>query len=193
MGAEISFLARVVTVCLESKSHKRMPSQNTPQSAQANIETVARLEQEFLEQRTLADRMGDLIVSVVGTPGFVAAHLIAFTVWIFINLGKLSAIPAFDPYPFVLLTMIVSMEGVLLAVFILMKQNRMSRRADQRDHLHLQVNLLAEKEITKMLQMQRQVCEHLGIREAAEDREVEELATNTAVDSLARELHEKLP
>ena len=170
-----------------------MHSQNTFQTAQANIETVARLEQEFLEQRTLADRMGDLIVSVVGTPGFIAAHIVAFTVWIFINLGKISSIPAFDPYPFVLLTMIVSMEGVLLAVFILMKQNRMSRRADQRDHLHLQINLLAEKEITKMLQMQLQVCQRLGLPAAVEDREAKELAANTAVEGLARELEEKIP
>ena len=170
-----------------------MHSQNMFQSAQANIETVARLEQEFLEQRTLADRMGDLIVSVVGTPGFIAAHVVAFIIWIFINLGNISSIPAFDPYPFVLLTMIVSMEGVLLAVFILMKQNRMSRRADQRDHLHLQINLLAEKEITKMLQMQLQVCHHLGLPDVVEDQEAKELATNTAVESLARELDEKIP
>jgi len=170
-----------------------MHSLKTFQTAQANIETVARLEQEFLEQRTLADRMGDLIVSVVGTPGFIAANVAAFTVWIFINLGKISSIKAFDPYPFVLLTMIVSMEGVLLAVFILMKQNRMSRRADQRDHLHLQINLLAEKEITKMLQMQLQVCQRLGLPAAVEDQEAKELATNTAVESLARELEEKIP
>jgi uncharacterized membrane protein len=170
-----------------------MRSYNTSQSTQANIETVARLEQEFLEQRTLADRMGDLIVSVVGTPAFVAAHVVAFTLWIFINLGKIPSIPPFDPYPFVLLTMVVSMEGVLLAVFILMKQNRMSRRADQRDHLHLQINLLAEREITKMLQMQLQICHRLGVEEAVADRETEELATNTAVESLAHELEEKIP
>jgi len=170
-----------------------MHRQNTFQSAQANIETVARLEQGFLEQRTVADRMGDLIVGIIGTPWFVAAHLLAFVLWILINLGKVASIPVFDPFPFVLLTMIVSMEGVLLAVFILMKQNRMSRRADQRDHLHLQIDLLAEKEVTKMLQMQLQICRHLGIREAVQDQEAGELATNTAVEHLAHELEEKIP
>jgi uncharacterized membrane protein len=170
-----------------------MRSQNTFPPVQANIETVARLEQQFLQQRTVADRIGDLIVSIIGTPWFVAAHVIAFIFWILINLGRIPSIPAFDPYPFVLLTMIVSMEGVLLAVFILMKQNRMSRRAEQRDHLHLQINLLAEKEVTKMLQMQLQICRYLGIREAMQDQEAGELATNTAVEGLAQELEQKIP
>lgn len=166
---------------------------NTTRPAQANIELVARLEKEFLEKRTVADRLGDLIVAVIGTPAFVIGHFLAFTFWILLNLGKIPSLPPFDPYPFVLLTMIVSMEGVLLAVFILMKQNRISKRADQRDHLHLQINLLAEKEITKILQLQRIICEHLGIREGSEDPEGAELANDTAVESLAREMQEKLP
>jgi uncharacterized membrane protein len=168
------------------------PPQN-PGPAQTNIETVARLEQEFLEQRTVADRLGDATVAIVGSPGFVAAHLVAFAIWILVNIGAMPYIPVFDPYPFVLLTMIVSMEGVLLAVFILMKQNWIARRAEQREHLHLQINLLAEKEITKILQMQRLVCDHLGIREAAEDQEAKELAGDTAVESLAREMQNRLP
>jgi uncharacterized membrane protein len=85
------------------------------------------------------------------------------------------------------------MEGVLIATFVLMKQNRMSRRADQRDHLNLQVDLLAEKEITKILQLNRLLCEHFGIREAERDREVRELSRDTAVERLARELKKKIP
>ena len=161
--------------------------------SQANIETVARLEQEFLDQRTVADRLGDATVAVVGTTTFVVVHLITFTIWILINTGRIPWVRPFDPYPFVLLTMIVSMEGVLLAVFILMKQNRMSRRADQRDHLHLQINLLAEQEITKILEMQRELLDRLGAKEIARNPEVEDMISNTAVDKLARELEEKLP
>jgi len=98
-----------------------------------------------------------------------------------------------DPFPFILLTMFVSMEGVILALFVLMKQNRMSRRADQRDHLHLQVNLLAEKEITTMLQLQQHLMSHLGMSEVAHDSQVQQLAEETAVENLADELKEKLP
>jgi uncharacterized membrane protein len=74
-----------------------------------------------------------------------------------------------------------------------MKQNRMSRRTEQRDHLDLQINLLAEKELTKMLQMQRLICDRLAIREPAQDAEVQELSEHTAVENLASELERKLP
>jgi uncharacterized membrane protein len=120
-------------------------------------------------------------------------HGALFGSWILVNLGVIPGIRPFDPFPFILLTMTVSMEGVILALFVLVKQNRMSRRADERDHLHLQVNLLAEKEITKMLQLQSRICERLGIGDPSADPEVRELSEDTAVDRLARELREKLP
>jgi uncharacterized membrane protein len=162
-------------------------------ATQRNIETIARMEAEFLRQRNLAHRIADRIVDAAGTMTTLLVHLGVFGAWILLNTGVLPGFTPFDPFPFILLTMTVSMEGVLLALFVLMKQNRMSRRADERDHLHLQVNLLAEKEVTKMLQMQQAVCEHLGVRQPLRDPEVAELAADTAVDSLARELKEKLP
>ncbi|HYI92295.1 MAG TPA: DUF1003 domain-containing protein [Bryobacteraceae bacterium] len=168
-----------------------MAEQKPSPSARENIETVVRLEREFLEQRTWAERLGDGIADFVGTMSFIIVHLFALIAWVAINTGKVG-VPLFDPYPFVLLTMIVSMEGVLLATFVLMKQNRMSRRADQRNHLNLQIDLLAEKEITKILQLQRALCQRLGIPEGVDD-EVRELSEHTAVDKLARELAKKLP
>jgi uncharacterized membrane protein len=81
---------------------------------------------------------------------------------------------------------------VLLATFILIKQNRMSRRADQRDHLNLQIDLLAEKEITKILQLQRQLCQHFGLPDA-NDPEGVAMSQHTVVEDLARELEKKLP
>jgi uncharacterized membrane protein len=74
-----------------------------------------------------------------------------------------------------------------------MKQNRMSLRSDQRDHLNLQVDLLAEKEITKILQLSQLLCEHFQITEARRDREVQELSQDTAVERLARELQARIP
>jgi uncharacterized membrane protein len=171
---------------------RRMANGNPSSSARENIETVARMERQFLEQRTWTERLGDAIADFVGTMSFILVHLLALVAWIAINTGKLGIKP-FDPYPFVLLTMIVSMEGVLLATFVLMKQNRMSRRADQRNHLNLQIDLLAEKEITKILQLQQAMCKRLGIAEAAKDDEIHELSEHTAVESLARELEQKIP
>lgn len=150
------------------------------------------MERQFLEQRTWSERLGDGIADFVGTMSFILVHVVALIAWVVINTGRIGIRP-FDPYPFVLLTMIVSMEGVLLATFVLMKQNRMSRRADHRNHLNLQIDLLAEKEITKILQLQRAVCQRLGIPEAVTDDEVHELSEHTAVENLAHELEQKIP
>jgi uncharacterized membrane protein len=165
----------------------------TPPSAHRNIDTVAKLEQQALEARTFRDRMGDAIASFIGSMTFVICHFVALVAWVVVNSGIIPGWKPFDPYPYILLTMVVSMEGVIVGTFVLMKQNRMSRRADQRHHLNLQIDLLAEKEVTKMLQMQRLICERMGIREAADDVEMQELSTHTAVEDLARELEKKIP
>ncbi|MDQ2840797.1 MAG: DUF1003 domain-containing protein [Acidobacteriota bacterium] len=112
---------------------------------------------------------------------------------VWLNTGSMMQKFRFDPYPFALLCMLVSLEGVLLSTFVLIKQNRMSQRADQRSHLDLQVNLLSEKEITKILQLQRLICTRLEIIEVEQDSEVNELSEVTAVDNIARELDAKMP
>jgi uncharacterized membrane protein len=161
----------------------------TPPSAQANINTIVRLEEQALEARSLADRISDLIANFVGSIPFVAIHVAWFGMWVGLNAG----LWRFDPYPFALLCMLVSLEGVLLSTFVLIKQNRMSQRADHRSHLDLQINLLAEKEVTKVLQLQRLICRRLGIEEAEADREIAELSDVTAVENLAHQLHEQIP
>jgi uncharacterized membrane protein len=164
-----------------------------PSTAEQNINSVARLEQEFLQQRTFIERMSDAIGAFVGTMACVLIHVTWFTAWILVNTGRIPRIHRFDPFPFLLLGMCVSLEAVILTTFVLMKQNRMSKRADRRDQLNLQIDLLAEKEVTKILQLLRQVCDHLGLQESADEPEAKELSENTAVEALARELKSKMP
>ncbi len=159
-----------------------------PPSAEANINTIVRLEEDAQKERTVADRISDAIANFVGSIPFVAIHVAWFGIWVGLNVGFWK----FDPYPFALLCMLVSLEGVLLSTFVLIKQNRMSQRADHRSHLDLQINLLAEKEVTKILQLQRLICQRLEIREADIDQEVVELSNVTAVDNLARQVEEKI-
>jgi uncharacterized membrane protein len=161
--------------------------------AQRNIATIAKMEEEYLQQRSTAARIVDDAVDRVGTMPSFLLHVGLFIAWILVNSGLIAAVRPWDPFPFILLTMFVSMEGVILALFVLMKQNRMSRRADERDHLHLQVNLLAEKEITTMLQLQQQIMVHLGMPAPPPGSEVRQLAEETAVENLAGEIREKLP
>src|SRR3954447_15218200 len=165
----------------------------TPPSAQDNINKVVQLEEEAQKHRTFAERVSDVIANFVGSMVFVVIHVVWFAIWAVVNIGVLGFSWKFDPYPFQLLCMLVSLEGVLLSTFVLIKQNRMSQRADQRSHLDLQVNLLAEKEITKVLQMQRLICRRLGIEEGDLDPEAVELSQVTAIDNLAHELDQRLP
>lgn len=160
-----------------------------PPSAESNINAVVRLEERALKERTTSDRIADAIANFVGSIPFVVIHVIWFGIWALLNGGLMK----FDPYPFPLLCMLVSLEGVLLSTFVLIKQNRMSQRADHRSHLDLQINLLSEKEITKVLQLQRLICERLGINEVRQDPEVAELTEVTAVDNLAQTLDERMP
>ncbi len=89
--------------------------------------------------------------------------------------------------------MVVSVEGVLLSTFVLMKQNRMQRRIDVRDKLDLQINLLSEKEVTKPLQMLRLICEKLDIEPSVlNDAELAEMASVTSADMLAKQVQSDL-
>ncbi|MBA3912322.1 MAG: DUF1003 domain-containing protein [Acidobacteriales bacterium] len=134
-----------------------------PSAAQQNIEAVSALERDFTHDRTASQRIADGIGQFSGTIVFAALHIVLISGWIAANLLSIPHVPHFDPYPFVLLGTLVSIESVLLATFVLMMQNRIQQRADERAHLNLQIDLLAEREITMILQTQQLICKHLGI------------------------------
>jgi uncharacterized membrane protein len=159
---------------------------------QEHIDTIARHEQEFLERRTAAERLGDSIASFVGSLGFVAIHICLFLAWILINKMPSGFIPHFDPPPFSLLATCVAMEGILLSSFILMRQGRLARRSDERDHLMLQILLLTEKEITAVIQINRRVAENLGVQSVAGDEAIEELSQHTSIDEVAQTIQENI-
>jgi uncharacterized membrane protein len=179
--------------CHKCRVEEALDRSATPPSAQANISAVVKLEEEAQQRRTISDRLSDAIANFVGSIPFVILHLCWFGIWVALNTTDFFSRLRFDPYPFALLCMLVSLEGVLLSTFVLIKQNRMSHRADERSHLDLQVNLLSEKELTKILQLQKLICSKLDIKEAEMDFEVNELSSVTAVDNIAHELNRQLP
>ncbi len=166
---------------------------SAPSSVESNIRCVADLERSFEDHRSPKDLIADVIGGFSGSIWFVVIHVIIFTFWFLLNTGVLSFLPKFDPFPFILLAMIVSVEGVLLSTFVLMKQNRMQQRSDARDHLNLQIDLLAEKEVTKALQLLRAIAQKLDIPELEQDDELREMADNTSVDTLAKRIQSDLP
>ncbi len=120
-------------------------------------------------------------------------HVGVFFLWVLVNTKHIGAIPHFDPLPFSLLGTCVALEAILLASFILMRQARLARRADERDHLMLQILLLTEKEITAVVGMNRQIAERVGLHGVAQDKDIELLGQHTSIDMMAQTIQEKLP
>ena len=166
---------------------------DTPKTVTENIRSVLEMQASLEGRRTVVDRIADLIGGFSGSMTFVFIHIVVFTAWFLINTRVIPGIKPFDPFPFILLAMAVSVEGVLLSTFVLMKQNRMQYRADIRNQLDLQVNLLSEKEVTKTLQLLRAICDKLEIQPSAEDDvELREMASITSVDQLAERIQTDL-
>jgi len=165
---------------------------SAPRAVVENIEAILRLEEAALQSRTVADRLADLIGSLIGRMGFVAFHFGALAAWVVVNARLVSWPAPFDPFPFPLLSLLLSTESVLVAVFVLMKQNRMSYLSDRRSHLDLQVNLLTEREVTRVLQIIGRIERHLGIEPEGGDGHGAELSEETEVAKLVATLDDKL-
>ena len=159
---------------------------------QEHIDLIARHEQEFLEKRTRSERLGDQIAAFAGSFSFVSLHLLFFLGWIVANTLKVPGIPHFDPSPYSLLATLVAVEAILLASFILMRQARMGRRADERDHLMLQILLLTEKEITAVLSMDRQIAKQMGLEKVANTTEIRELSQHTSIEDVAQTIRDTI-
>ena len=117
---------------------------------------------------------------------FVYFHIVWFGVWILINLGFFGIEP-FDPFPFGLLTMIVSLEAIFLSTFVLISQNRSSAEADRHADLALQIGLLTEYELTRVLKMLDQIQDKMGI-ENDSDRELQELEKDVSPEDVLAEM-----
>ena len=160
-------------------------------SIEEHVELIARHEQDFLNQRSTAERIGDVIAGFAGSLKFVGIHLAIFGIWIALNVwpGRRH----FDPPPFSLLSSFVTFEAILLASFILIRQARIGRRADEREHLMIQMLLLTEKEITATLELNRQIAKQIGLREAADQPIMEELSKDTSIDHMAQAIRDSVP
>src|SRR5262249_18070188 len=130
-------------------SNSRNGTSGLPGVVARNVATVAELEADALAHRSTRERWADRIAQMAGTPGSAIVHMGWFGVWILVNVGLLPILPVFDPFPFPFLTLVVSLEAIFLSIFVLVSQNLLTRQADRRALLDLQINLLAEQESTR--------------------------------------------
>ena len=127
-----------------------------------NVQNQARLRREAASVRTFQARMADAITAFSGSMSFVYLHVLWFALWVLLNTGQFGMHP-FDPFPYSLLTMIVSLEAIFLSTFVLISQNRSGVEADARADVALHVGLLTEHEVTRTLQMLDTIQSRLGI------------------------------
>jgi len=142
---------------------------------------MVELAQKERDDRTRIDRLTEAVAHIAGSTPFIALHAIWFAAWIMLNTTRF----AFDPYPYSLLNLVVALEAVFLTSVVLMTQNHMTRLADRRAHLDLQVNLLAEQELTAMLHMLHGLCTQAGVHVAIRDQRVQQRLAETDIRKIA--------
>jgi uncharacterized membrane protein len=142
---------------------------------------MVELAQQARNDRTDTDRVTDTIARIAGSTKFIAVHAFWFLAWILWNTTRF----AFDPYPYSLLNLVVALEAVFLTSVVLLTQNHMTRLADRRAHLDLQVNLLSEQELTAMLHMLHGLCARLGVNIDIKDERVQQLLAETDIHKIA--------
>ena len=162
-----------------------------PDSVQKNIDTILKLEKEAVKNLSAVEHLAEKITTFAGSSPFIIIHLIWFGGWILINCGLITGIKPFDPFPFSFLTLVVSLEAIFLTLLVLMSQNRMTKEADKRAHLDLQINMLDEQETTMILRMVQKITRHLGLEEA-EEKPNNDLCEETDVSSVAKIIEEKI-
>ena len=118
-------------------------------------------------------------------------NIIVFIVWILINTNQIQSISPFDPFPFSLLTTIVSLEAIMLAIFVLISQNRSMKVDDLREEVHLQINLISEREITKLGKMMVLLLEKHGI-DLSDDPELKKMLKPVSEEEIERRLEKEI-
>lgn len=150
----------------------------------SNILRAVEIEEEQKAKQTPAERISNAIAAFAGSMIFVYIHVIWFGGWILANTILLRK--PFDPFPFTFLTLIVSLEAIFLSAFILISQNHETRLTERRNQLDLQINLLAERESTKTLELLREIAHKVGIDH--KDAEFDELTDQVDPRDLIKEI-----
>lgn len=142
-------------------------------------------------KRTAMEKLADWMTSSFGTIAFLILNIVLFIAWILINTGQIRGVLPFDPFPFNLLTATVSLEAIILAIFVLISQNRTAKVDDLREEIHLQVNLISEREITKIMKMLTILLEKHGV-DLSEDPELKKMLKPVSEEEIEKRLEKEI-
>jgi len=164
-----------------------------PDSASAveeNVQAIKRWEKAILLARSTAEQVSDWIACTAGSGPILILHVMWFGAWVTLNAGVIPGVRPLDPFPFPFLTMTVSLEAIFLALFVLASQNRLARQADKRSHLDLQVDLLAEREMTAVLQLLQDIARHHNVQTTVTSEQLQDLIKKTDLQRLTTRMDE---
>ena len=167
---------------------RRAPDRSS--AVDENVREIKRWERAILLARSKAEQVSDWIANRAGSGPVVVLHVVWFAGWALVNAGLIPWIQPFDPFPFPLLTTTVSLEAIFLALFVLASQSRLTRQADKRSHLDLQIDLLAEREMTAVLQLLQDIARHLKVQTSVTPQQLRDLMTKTDIRRLMDRLDE---
>jgi uncharacterized membrane protein len=165
--------------------HKVSPGQ-AAEITQKNVETVAKIHRDAEAKRTLGQRVADGFARAIGSWVFIITQSILLSAWVIANVVHL--VKPWDPYPFILLNLALSFQAAYASPIIMMSQNRQAKLSDERNHLALQIALLAEQEDTETLLLLRKICTHLNISHENADNEglAESTDPNLLIDQIKK-------
>ncbi|MFH5925071.1 DUF1003 domain-containing protein [Roseomonas xinghualingensis] len=155
-------------------------------SLKRNIQALEDRRREEAANSTREEKIAEAITAFTGSMRFVYLHMVIYGGWILINLGAIPGVPRFDP-SFVVLAMVASVEAIFLSTFVLISQNRMAAAADKRADLDLQISLLAEHELTKLIELTARIADRLDIHAEA-DPEIQEAQKDVAPEAVLDEI-----
>jgi uncharacterized membrane protein len=156
-----------------------------------NIRALQRRRQREEKEATVEERVAEAITRFTGSMRFVYLHLAFFGFWVVANLGWVPGVPAWDP-SFVVLAMVASVEAIFLSTFVLISQNRMAAAADKRADLDLQISLLAEHEVTRLVTLVSGIADRMGVKTEA-DADLKEITLDVAPEAVLDELEATEP
>lgn len=152
--------------------------------ARNNVKAIAEMDRLAQRERTTGDRVADGFARVIGSWTFIIIQSAILAAWVTLNV--IAFIQHWDPYPFILLNLALSFQAAYASPIIMMSQNRQARLAERRNHLDLQINLLAEQESTEALRLLRAISEKLGIEKI--DPVENELEKQTNPEAILRDI-----
>jgi len=175
---------------MHPSEHRELTSEEQAQLIKERRNKIKSFRAKMDLMRKPSEKVADIMTDLFGSFWFLVLNVVFFIAWMLLNNNVIPGFKTFDPYPFTFLTMVVSLEAIFLAIIVLISQNRAAKVADLREEIDLQINVRAEEEITKILNILDAIHDHVGLP-AEDDDELKEMKQKTSIDEIEKQIEEE--